>query len=46
MFTIWGKRRRFCDGQTRRDFLRVGALGLGGLGFVLWRRHGARLRLA
>src|SRR4051812_40005580 len=22
---------RFCDGSTRRDFLKVGALGLGGL---------------
>ena len=27
MFTIWGKQRRFCDGQTRRDFLRIGAFG-------------------
>src|SRR5689334_19740060 len=31
MFTFWGNRPRFCDGVTRRNFLRVGALGLGGL---------------
>jgi hypothetical protein len=32
MFHLWGSRRRTtCDGGTRRDFLRVGALGLGGL---------------
>jgi hypothetical protein len=27
MLTVWGSRRRFCDGASRRDFLRVGALG-------------------
>jgi uncharacterized protein (DUF1501 family) len=31
MLTFWGPRRRFCDQISRRDFLRVGALGLGGL---------------
>jgi hypothetical protein len=32
MLTIRGPRQRgFCDGVTRRDFLRIGALGLGGL---------------
>src|SRR5271165_1407385 len=32
MLNIWGaKHRAFCDRLTRRDFLRVGALGLGGL---------------
>jgi hypothetical protein len=32
MLTISGpKQRGFCDGVTRRDFLRIGALGLGGL---------------
>jgi hypothetical protein len=31
MLTFWGPRRRFCDLINRRDFLRVGALGLGGL---------------
>ncbi|HEY8503331.1 MAG TPA: DUF1501 domain-containing protein [Gemmataceae bacterium] len=29
MFTFWGKRQRFCDGITRRSFLRVGAFGAG-----------------
>jgi hypothetical protein len=33
MWTIWGARHgQFCDGLSRRDFLRVGALGLAGLG--------------
>ena len=27
MLTIWGPKRRFCDGINRRDFLRIGALG-------------------
>jgi hypothetical protein len=31
MLTLWGRGRRFCDRVNRRDFLRVGALGLGGL---------------
>jgi hypothetical protein len=31
MLTFWGKGQRFCDGMHRRDFLRLGALGLGGL---------------
>jgi hypothetical protein len=31
MLTLWGPRQRLCDGVTRRDFLRAGALGLGGL---------------
>jgi hypothetical protein len=31
MLTFWGAKRRFCDSVSRRDFLRVGALGLGGL---------------
>jgi hypothetical protein len=29
MLTLWGARRRFCDGVSRRDFLRIGALGAG-----------------
>ena len=32
MLTIYGKRSRFCDGISRRNFLKIGALGLGGLG--------------
>ncbi|MBI5799854.1 MAG: DUF1501 domain-containing protein, partial [Verrucomicrobia bacterium] len=32
MLTLLGKpTRAFCDGQSRRDFLRIGALGFGGL---------------
>ena len=31
MLTLWGGARRYCDRMNRRDFLRVGALGLGGL---------------
>ncbi len=31
MLTIHGQRHRFCDGVSRRNFLKVGALGLGGL---------------
>src|SRR5436853_5185657 len=31
MLTILGHRSRFCDGVSRRNFLKIGALGLGGL---------------
>src|SRR3954466_6684577 len=31
MLTIYGDKSRFCDGVSRRNFLKVGALGLGGL---------------
>src|SRR2546423_3671931 len=31
MLTIYGKSSRFCDGISRRNFLKIGALGLGGL---------------
>lgn len=31
MLTIYGKSGRFCDGISRRNFLKIGALGLGGL---------------
>jgi hypothetical protein len=31
MLTLWGERRRSCDGVSRRGFLRVGALGFAGL---------------
>jgi hypothetical protein len=33
MLTIYGKSTRFCDGISRRNFLKIGALGLGGLTF-------------
>src|SRR5947207_810443 len=29
MFTMWGARQRFCDGVTRRSFLKIGAFGAG-----------------
>src|SRR5438132_2309164 len=29
MFTLWGSSQRFCDGITRRGFLRIGAFGAG-----------------
>lgn len=31
MFSIFGSRVRFCDGISRRNFLQIGALGVGGL---------------
>src|SRR5262245_28087177 len=31
MLTIYGRKSQFCDGLSRRNFLRIGALGLGGL---------------
>src|SRR5436190_2465612 len=31
MLTIYGNQSRFCDGISRRNFLKIGALGLGGL---------------
>jgi hypothetical protein len=41
MLTVWGRSRRYCDGISRRDFLRVGTLGLGGLTLAdLLRREG------
>jgi hypothetical protein len=29
MFTIWGSRQGFCDGVSRRNFLKIGAFGAG-----------------
>ena len=29
MFTLWGKRQQFCDGISRRNFLKLGAFGAG-----------------
>jgi hypothetical protein len=31
MLTIYGERQRFCDGVSRRNFLKIGGLALGGL---------------
>lgn len=42
MLTFFGRRRRYCDGISRRDFLRVGALSVGGLSMAdLMRRRAA-----
>lgn len=42
MLTTWGKRQSFCDRVGRRDFLKVGALGFGGLTLAdLLRREAA-----
>jgi hypothetical protein len=29
MLTLWGKRQQFCDGISRRNFLKIGAFGAG-----------------
>src|SRR5215213_6602783 len=29
MLTLWGDQQRFCDGLTRRSFLKIGAFGAG-----------------
>src|SRR5438132_4664514 len=29
MLTLWGSRQRFCDGVSRRNFLKIGAFGAG-----------------
>ena len=31
MLTIYGQKKRFCDGVSRRDFLKIGGLAMGGL---------------
>src|SRR5438270_5513150 len=31
MLTFWGSKQRFCDRLSRRDFLKVGAISVGGL---------------
>jgi hypothetical protein len=35
MLTIFGRKDRFCDGVSRRSFLKIGALGLGAGGLTL-----------
>ena len=32
MLTLCGKRYRFCDGRSRRTFLKIGGLSLGAMG--------------
>ncbi len=31
MLTLWGEKQDYCDGVSRRSFLKAGALGIGGL---------------
>jgi hypothetical protein len=31
MLTIWGNRHRYCKGLSRRSFLRIGGLAMGGM---------------
>jgi len=31
MITMFGRGHRFCDGVTRRSFLKIGGLAMGGL---------------
>jgi hypothetical protein len=35
MLTIWGRGQRYCDGISRRSFLRIGGLGLGAASLTL-----------
>jgi hypothetical protein len=42
MFTLWGRKQVLCDNLHRREFLRLGALGLGGLTLADLLRHEAR----
>jgi len=42
VLTLWGAGSRFCDGVTRRQFLRSGGLGVAGLTLADLLRHEAR----
>ena len=33
MLTIYGGKHQLCDGVNRRNFIKIGALGMGGLSF-------------
>ncbi|HEV8062671.1 MAG TPA: DUF1501 domain-containing protein, partial [Gemmataceae bacterium] len=35
MLSLFGQKNRFCDGITRRSFLRIGAFGMAATGFTL-----------
>lgn len=43
MLTILGHQNRFCDGVSRRNFLKIGALGLGGVALPQLLRAEAQL---
>ena len=42
MLTLWGQGAKYCDGIQRRDFLRLGAFGLGGFTLADLLRQDAR----
>ena len=42
MIRIWGRGTHYCDGVNRREFLRVGSLGVGGISLADLLRHEAR----
>ena len=47
MLTIYANApsgRRFCDGISRRNFLKIGALGLGGLALSIRRSFARQIR--
>jgi len=46
MLTIFGRTNRFCDGVSRRNFLRIGALGLGAASLNLFDIFRAEARAA
>src|SRR5438309_6809533 len=35
MLTVFGQKKQFCDGVSRRSFLKIGMLGLGATGLTL-----------
>ena len=45
MLTISGQAQRFCDGVSRRNFLKIGALGMGGMALPELLRAEAQARL-
>jgi hypothetical protein len=45
MLTLYGPEQRFCDGISRRNFLKIGGLALGGLGLADLFRAEARAQL-
>jgi uncharacterized protein (DUF1501 family) len=46
VLTIFGERQRFCDRVSRRNFLRIGGLALGGLSMPEIFRAEARAGIA
>src|SRR5690349_7735790 len=44
MLTVYGQKNRFCDGVSRRSFLKIGMLGLGATSLSLPEIYGAEAR--